>query len=57
MTPKITKSPKILDFQSFHAIFVKVLTKFVSWNVERGQQGKLSLSSGLSEELNVFFFK
>ena len=34
---------------------MQFLTKFVNWNVERGQQGKLFLSSGLSEELNAFF--
>ena len=34
-------------------IFLKILTDFVDWNVEKGQQGKNLLSSVLRKEINA----
>ena len=44
---EITKNPKVSNFQSFNAIFVKFSTDFVDWNVEKSQQGTNLLSSSL----------
>ena len=43
---EIDKNPKILSFQFFCAAFVKFMTDFVDWNVEKGK-GKSLLSSSL----------
>ena len=47
MTPKMTKIQKFPNFQRFYAIFVKLLTDFVDWIVEKSEQGTSSLSSSV----------
>ena len=52
LTPKVTKIPKFFIFQSSYAFFVKFLTYFVDWNVEKGQQRKSVLSSRLFRKVS-----
>ena len=47
LKPKMTKNPKLSNFQSFYAVFVEFMTDFFEWNVKKGQQGKKLLSSSL----------
>ena len=48
LSPKITKNQKFYIFQNFNAIYVKFLTEFVDWNVEKRQQGKTFSPVGFS---------
>ena len=43
----MTKNTKVSNFLSFYAIFVKLSSDFVVWNVEKSQQGRSLLSSSL----------
>ena len=45
---KLTKVSEIFQFSKFLRIFPKLLTDFVDWNVEKGQQGKNVKSTRLS---------
>ena len=47
LQPKMTKNPKLSNFQSFYAIIVEISSDFVGWNVEKSEQGTSSLSSVL----------
>ena len=56
VTTKVTKNPKVFHFLSFYSTFVQISTKFVNWNVEKGQQGKKCCPVGLVEK-KLFFKK
>ena len=52
LSPKYTKNPKISNFQSFYAVFVKFMMDFVDWNVKKGvNKEKICCPVGFSEEL------
>ena len=55
LTPKMTKTSKFFDFQSFYAFFVIVSTVFLDWNVLKGQHRNISLSSRLFWRANCCF--
>ena len=54
LTPKMTKTHNF-SFFSFYAIFVRFLTNFADWNVEKRQQGKNFSPVGLFEEFIAVF--
>ena len=49
------KNSKFFVFHTFYALFVKFLTNFVKWNVEKRQQGTNFCPVGLCEEFIAVF--
>ena len=51
LTPKMTKNPKISNFQRFYAFFDKISTVFVDSKVLRGQKETFRCPVGSFEEI------
>ena len=54
LTPKVKEIPNFPIFKDFRH-FSNFLTDFVDWNVEKGEQRKILLSSSCYEEFFAFF--
>ena len=55
LAPKMTKKNQIKTFSKLLSNFMRFSTNFVDWNIEKSQQGKILLSSSLSQKMNAVF--